>query len=197
MDLTAFTWVDYVLVGVVALSAVMSLLRGFVREALALAGWVAAVWLAFTFTADVATLFQSHVSLPSLRMGIAFLVVFVGTLIVSGLVVFLVGLLVDKTGLSGTDRMLGMVFGAARGFIIAAILVMLAGLTPMPRDPWWRQSVLLPHFQGVAEQLRTLLPEEVRRYIDFSAVPVAASQPPSGPDAQSGDAKVLNPPVKE
>ena len=189
MEFSAFTWVDFALVGVVALSALISVMRGFIREALALLGWVAAVWIAFTFTDSVAPLFQQHVSLPSLRMGLAFVVLFVGTLVLSALLVYLVGLLVDKTGLSGTDRMLGVVFGAARGFIIAAILVLLAGLTPMPRDPWWRASVLLPHFQGVAEQMRRLLPEEVARHVDFSAV----SESPRAPVLPPGPPTVLNP----
>jgi membrane protein required for colicin V production len=194
--MNAFNWVDFALVGIVALSALMSLLRGFVREALALAGWVAAVWIAFTFTPDAAVLLTEHVSVPSVRMGIAFVVLFVATLMVSGLVVYLVGLLVDKTGLSGTDRMFGMVFGVARGFIIAAILVMLAGLTPMPRDPWWRASVLLPHFQRVAEQLRTLLPDEVRQYVDFSPTPASAPQTPPARTPVEESPAVLNPPDK-
>jgi len=189
VDITSFTWVDFALVGVVALSAVISVLRGFIREALALMGWVAAVWIAFTFTDSLAVLFEQHVTLPSLRMGLSFVLLFVGTLVVSALAVYLVGLLVDKTGLSGTDRMLGVVFGAARGFIIAAILVLLAGLTPMPRDPWWRASVLLPHFQGVAEQLRRLLPEEIARYVDFSV----ASESPRQERAPALPPTVLNP----
>ena len=162
------SWIDFTLIGVVALSAVISLLRGFIREALALVGWVAAVWIALTFPEPVAAMFAEQVSVPSVRMGLAFLLLFVGTLILSAIVVYLVGLLVDKTGLSGTDRLLGVVFGAARGVIIAAILVMLAGLTPMPRDPWWQDSILLPHFQRVAEQLQTLLPPEVAGYVDFA-----------------------------
>ncbi len=172
------TWVDWVLVVVVTLSAVVSLLRGFVREALALLGWVAAVWLGLTFTEPVAALFAGHVAVPSLRMGLAFLLVFVGTLVVSGIVVYLVGLLVDKTGLTGTDRMLGVVFGAARGVIIAAILVLLAGLTPLPRDPWWRASLLLPRFQAMAEHMRALLPEEIASHVDFSATAAAPVAPP-------------------
>lgn len=178
-----FTWVDIVLAGVVGLSALMSLLRGFVREALALASWVAAVWIAFSFTPDAAELIAARVSVPSVRLGIAFVALFVATLLVAGLLVYLVGLLVDRTGLSGTDRLLGMLFGIARGFILAAVLVMLAGLTPMPRDRWWAESVLLPHFQRAAEQLRALLPEEVRRHVDFSpAPPVPAGAPvPAAP----------------
>jgi membrane protein required for colicin V production len=175
------SWIDFTLIGVVVLSAVISVLRGFIREALALIGWVAAVWVALTFPEPVAAMFAEQVSVPSVRMGLAFLLLFVGTLVLSAFVVYLVGLLVDKTGLSGTDRMLGVVFGAARGVIIAAILVMLAGLTPMPRDPWWRNSTLLPHFQQVAEQLQTLLPAEIAKYVNFadSAVDPGKSVPPT------------------
>jgi len=183
------TWIDFTLIGVVALSALISLLRGFIREALALVGWVAAVWIALTFTEPVAAMFSGQVSVPSLRMGLAFVLLFVGTLVLSGLVVYLVGLLVDKTGLSGTDRLLGVVFGAARGVIIAAILVMLAGLTPMPRDPWWQQSTLLPHFQRVAEQLRSLLPPEIGTYVNFAD---SASQ-----SSKSSASLVLNPKPNE
>jgi membrane protein required for colicin V production len=186
-------WVDYVLIAIVALSAVISLLRGFIREALALVGWVAAVWLVLTFTQPVAAMFAQHVEVPSLRMGIAALCIFVATLIVAAIVVYLVGLLVDKTGLSGTDRMLGVVFGAARGVIIAAIVVLLAGLTPLPRDPWWRDSLLLPRFQQVAEQMRTLLPEEIARSVDFSAAPAAATPLPA-PVPSAPRPQVLNPP---
>jgi len=183
------TWIDFTLIGVVALSAVISLLRGFIREALALVGWVAAVWIALTFAEPVAAMFSKHVSVPSVRTGLAFALLFIGTLVFSAVVVYLVGLLVDKTGLSGTDRLLGVVFGAARGVIIAAILVMLAGLTPMPRDPWWQDSTLLPHFQRVAEQLQTLLPPELAKYVDFSDAAVDKSEAP--PPA------VLNPKTSE
>lgn len=189
---SAMMWVDFVLLGVVALSAVISVLRGFIREALALLGWVAAVWLVLSFTQPVAELFSSQVVVPSVRMGIAALAIFVGTLIGAAIVVYLVGLLVDRTGLSGTDRMLGVVFGAARGVIIAAILVLLAGLTPLPKDPWWRESLLLPHFQQVAEQMRTLLPEEIARNVDFSATP-AATPSASPPAPTTPPREVLNP----
>ena len=105
-----------------------------------------------------------------------FLMTNIAVLVVAGIVVWLVGLLVDKTGLSGTDRMLGVVFGAARGVIIASMLVLLAGLTPMPRDPWWQSSVLMPHFQQVAEQLRSLLPPEIGEYVSFRPTPEAVPQ---------------------
>ena len=179
-------WVDYALIGLVALSALVSLLRGFVREAMALLGWVAAVWVVLTFTEPVSTLFATSIEVPSMRLGAAAVALFVGTLIVSGIIVYLLGLLVDKTGLSGTDRVLGVVFGAGRGVIIAAILVTLAGLTPLPRDPWWRQSKLLPHFQQVAVKLRALLPAEIGRYIDFADLSPDSLQAPVLKDKPAG-----------
>ena len=69
--------------------------------------------------------------------------------------------------MSGTDRSLGIVFGVIRGIVIAALLVLMAGLTPLPRDPWWRQSVFLPHFVELAHQLRAYLPPDVQRQINF------------------------------
>jgi len=180
-------WLDFLLLGIVLLSAVISLMRGFIREALALAGWVAAVWIAITFAGQLAELFAGTIELPSMRLALAYLLLFIGTLVISGILVWLVGLLVEKTGLSGTDRLLGMVFGLARGVIIAAILVLLAGLTPLPRDPWWRESVLLPQFQAVAEQLRAALPAEVAGYFNFNpakiTAPTAATAPAPAAEA--------------
>lgn len=175
---------DYALIGLIVLSALVSLLRGFMREAMALLGWVAAVWVVLTFTEPASELFTDHIDVPSMRLAAAAVVLFVGTLIVSGIIVYLIGLLVDKTGLSGTDRVLGVVFGAARGVVIAAVLVTLAGLTALPRDPWWQRSALLPHFEAVAVSLRALLPEDLSRYIDFSkdaALPKAAAPSPPAP----------------
>ena len=74
---------------------------------------------------------------------------------------------VDKTGLSGTDRVLGIVFGVVRGVVVVALLVLLAGLTTMPKDPWWGESALLGHFQVIALELRALLPPDMAAYFNF------------------------------
>ena len=84
-----------------------------------------------------------------------------------GLVNYLMGELVEKTGLSGTDRMLGLVFGIVRGVAVVGIIVLLAGLTPLPRDPWWNESRLLMHFEQLALWMRGYLPPEIASYIAF------------------------------
>jgi membrane protein required for colicin V production len=154
-------WVDYAIIAILVVSAGISVLRGFLREALSLAGWVLAFWLALTFADDVSGLFSRYVSQPSMRHGLAFFTIVVGTLVITAIVMYLVRLIIDKTEITGTDRALGIVFGIARGVVIVAILVLLAGLTAVPKDPWWRESIFLPHFQVLAVEIQSLLPPEV------------------------------------
>lgn len=160
-------WADYVILAIVGVSALISVARGFVREALSLAGWVAAVWIAFAFSSPVAELLAQQVAVPSARQALAALALFTVTLLATGIIIYLVGLVVSKTGLSGTDRAMGMVFGVARGGVIVMILVLLAGLTPIPNDPWWRESQLLPAFQTLAVEVRAHLPAEIADHIHY------------------------------
>ena len=160
-------WADYVILAIVGVSALISVARGFVREALSLAGWVAAVWISFAFSSPVAELLAQQVAVPSARQALAALALFTVTLLATGIIIYLVGLVVSKTGLSGTDRAMGMVFGVARGGVIVMILVLLAGLTPIPNDPWWRESQLLPAFQTLAVEVRAHLPAEIADHIHY------------------------------
>ena len=160
-------WIDYVIIGIIGLSAVISLMRGFMREAFSLAAWVLAFWVAWTFFRDLA-LHMDWISVPSVRLGLSFAILFVITLIVGGLVNYLVGQLVDKTGLTGTDRLIGMLFGAARGILLVSVLILLAGLTPLPEDPWWKESQLINYFQELAVWLKTLLPENIGEKFRFT-----------------------------
>lgn len=160
-------WVDYSILAVVLISGVISLLRGFAREALSLAGWILAIWLALVFAPLMAGHLVPYVSIPEVRLGIGFVVILVATLVATALVNLLVGRLVDGSGLSGTDRMLGLSFGIARGVFIVAILVLLAGLTTFPQSLWWKDSLLMGHFQGVALWLRGFLPEDIAGAVTY------------------------------
>jgi membrane protein required for colicin V production len=161
-------WVDYSIVGIIGLSALISLVRGFVTEVLSLAVWVLSFWVAWTFFREVADQLTPWISLPSARLAVAFGLLLVVCLIVGGLLNFLVGRLVDSTGLSGTDRLLGVLFGLVRGAVVVAVLVFLAGLTPLPNDPWWRESQLIGHFQALAHWLMGLLPPDIAAHFKYS-----------------------------
>jgi membrane protein required for colicin V production len=150
-------WVDIVVLGIVVISALISLMRGFVREALSLLGWLVSFWLAVTFAGDLAESFLSGISVPSLRAAVAFTIIFVLVLVIMALINKLASQLVNKTGLTGTDRMMGMIFGLMRGVLVVSVLVFLAGFTAMPQDSWWQESIFMDVFHEFAVWLRHIV----------------------------------------
>ena len=126
----------------------ISLVRGFIREAFSLAGWILAFFVAKWFYLDLASLLTTHIETPSLRMGISWGVLFFLTLTMSGLVNFLLSQFIERAGLSGMDRMMGMAFGALRGVLVAALaIIALKVFTPVQKDEWWQDSELREHFE--------------------------------------------------
>lgn len=99
-------WIDYCILGIIALSTLISLVRGFVKEAISLAVWFAAFFIASHFYADLAA-HLTNFSDPMIRSAVAIAILFVVTLILGGLLNYVVGQMVQYTGLSGTDRALG------------------------------------------------------------------------------------------
>jgi len=164
----AFAWIDVVILALIALSAILSLFRGFVREAVALATWLVALMVSMAFYEDLAAILSQWISTPSAQKITAFAVLFVCVLLLGAIVNYLAGKLVDKTGLTGTDKMLGIVFGVARGGVIVAILVLLAGLTPLPQDPWWQDSQFLGYFEEFAIWMRNYLPTDIADNITYA-----------------------------
>ncbi|MAT50798.1 MAG: colicin V production CvpA [Porticoccaceae bacterium] len=140
-------WADWTILAILGLSVLIGLIRGLVREALSLLVWVLAFFAATLFYAQGATWFDGLMETPSLRYISAWLVIFVGVLIVGSLVNYVIGYLVETTGLSGTDRLLGMVFGALRGIVVVmALVILVPGVLPVSEDQWWQDSKLIPYF---------------------------------------------------
>ncbi len=123
-------------------------MRGFIREALSLAGWILAFFVAKWFYLDLADLLQNQIESPSLRMGVSWGALFFATLTVSGLVNYLISQFIERAGLSGMDRMMGMAFGGIRGVLITSVIIIsLKVFTPVENDPWWKESAMIPHFE--------------------------------------------------
>jgi membrane protein required for colicin V production len=171
-------WVDYAILGILVLSVLISVWRGFLREALSLATWVAAFFVAVSFADTVALRLSDFISVPSVRLAAGFLLLLLATLILGGLVGFLLSRLLEGTGLDGTDRVLGVVFGVMRGVVVVVILILLAALTPLPEDPWWQQSALLPRFIELADMVRDLLPPSYAEYFQLGQEPGATRAAP-------------------
>lgn len=167
-------WPDYAIFAIIAVSVAVGALRGFIKEVFALAVWAAAFVVAYHFAGDVADLMASAVELPSARTAMGFAGLFIAVLLVGGLINYLLGRLVETTGLSGTDRLLGGVFGAARGLALVVALLLVCGFTPIPADPWWKDSATIQRILPLVEWSAGLLPETVSEHLDF--------EPESGTD---------------
>lgn len=178
------SWPDYAILAVIALSILVGALRGFIREVFSLLVWAAAFLLAYAFAGDLAVLMENAVSLPSARVVMGFAGIFVAVLLVGGLLNYLLGRLVDSTGLSGTDRLLGGVFGAARGLALVVAVLLVAGFTPLPADPWWQSSQSIARLMPLVEWSAGWLPEPIAAYLDFDPQAPDADAPDSGPEVQ-------------
>ncbi|APB80228.1 TPA: CvpA family protein [Pasteurella multocida] len=143
--------IDYIIIAIIAFSIIISLLRGFIREVMSVASWVVAFFVANHFYPYLAN-YLTQIESLYLRNGTAIAFLFVATLIVGGIVNHILGELVDKTGLTGTDRVLGACFGLIRGvLIVAALLFFMDTFTNFSQTVWWKESKLIPHFGFIVE----------------------------------------------
>jgi membrane protein required for colicin V production len=160
-------YADLALLALVALSILIGFWRGFIKEVFALAVWLLAFLLAFHYSGMLAERLEPWLELPSARTGAAFAGIFLVTLIIGGLLTWLVGKLVEKTGLSGSDRLMGGVFGALRGALLIIMLILVAGFTPVPQDPWWQESRVITSMLPLADWASGMLPENLREWLDL------------------------------
>ncbi|MDR9432412.1 MAG: CvpA family protein [Spiribacter sp.] len=135
-------WLDYAFLGVIGVSVLIGVIRGFVREIISVVVWVAAFWIATRYSTEAADMLSPWLASSMLRLVVGFAGLFIITLVIGALVGYLGRTLVGKTGLSGTDRILGLVFGGLRGGLIVGLVVLGAGLTGLPQASWWQESLI-------------------------------------------------------
>ena len=156
--MTLYTWADIVIFAIIILSFLISLMRGFVKEVLSLFVWILAFYVAYRFSGLLTDSLSHYIQTPSLQVAAAFALVFIAMLLMGALINFFLVKIVHSTGLTGTDRLLGAVFGVARGVVIAAVLIWFGQMTPVKEDSWWKQSVTIPHVQRVIDWVQAEFP---------------------------------------
>lgn len=161
------TWFDYTVIAIALWSVLLGWWRGFVYEVLSLLGWVAAYSVARWQAVNVATLMPAGLGVDAIKVTVAFVLLFVATLIVSGIVVWLLSKLIKSTGLGWVDGLFGTLFGMLRGTLIVLMLVLLAGLTDLPKEPFWREAKLSKPLESLALASLIWLPDSVARRVHF------------------------------
>jgi membrane protein required for colicin V production len=146
---------------------VLGLWRGFIKEAISFGAWVCAFFVAFLFIDYGATYLTQYINVASVRIVLAFGFFFITTLVIGGLVNLIVAQWRRQTELNLTDRLLGFGFGFLRGLAVSTVVVLLAGLTPIPGNTDWVNSSLLLHFQEAALWLRSFFPLELAENFKF------------------------------
>ena len=173
-QLANFNVADYVIVGIILASTLISLSRGFIKESLSLIIWIVDFWVAISYYEQFSKVFDPYINSKPTKLIISFLFIFIVVLIVGAVFNFLFAQLIAKTGLTAIDRMFGMVFGFARGLAVISIVLLMISETGMAKDLWWKHSVLIPHFDWLIDWFRTLLPKKI---IDTSVGSVIPSVP--------------------
>lgn len=159
---------DYVVIGIVSLSLLFGLWRGVMGEVLALVAWIVGILAAVEFGAHVGQLLFAGLTDPAIRTLAGCVVIFIGVLIVMSLIRMAVRSMVKALGLSVSDRLLGMVFGLARGVLVIMVLVGLGGMTAAPKQPWWKDATLAQPLETAVLVARQWLPDDLAKRIRFS-----------------------------
>ena len=162
--MTAF---DYAVLAVMAASVLLGLWRGVVSEILALAAWVVAFFVARAEAAAVANWLAQQIAEPGMRLAAAYVLIFVGVLLVFTLARMLISLMLKAAGLGLLDRLLGAAFGVLRGILVVLVAVLVAGMTPLPRADGWRDAVLAPPLETAVLAAKPWLPADAAKRIRF------------------------------
>jgi len=151
-------YADIAIAIVIAVSISIGFYRGFVKEAMSIASLLVAIWAAFNFGAEAGSLSDSWLSSPELQLWFGRVLIFVVVLMVGGLLSWGVAKLVRLSVLSGTDRVLGMIFGLVRGAVLVAVLVMAGQYSNLDQKNWWQNSIFMPYMEFVADWLLVMAP---------------------------------------
>lgn len=160
------TWFDYGVIAILGFSLLVGVLRGLLREFVMLLGWIAAFVIATAFSGRLTPLMPESLG-PMLTPPLAYLLIFVAVLIVAGFVALLLTLLAKSAGMGALNRLMGAGFGLVRGLLVVLALVLVAGLTPLPKESFWKNAVSSGAFETAIVAMRPLLPDDLGKRIKY------------------------------
>jgi len=158
---------DYIVLIIIGLSVILSVMRGMIREVLAIVGLVAALYVGVTYTNQLLPMMPIDIPNDALRVLAAFLVLFLATLLLATLLGIALSAIFKKAGLGWLNRFLGALFGVARGLLIVCVIVFLAGLTDIPKDSRWRNAMFSAPIEALVLSLLPWVPESIAKHVKY------------------------------
>ncbi|MEX2496122.1 MAG: CvpA family protein [Woeseia sp.] len=170
---------DSIIAIAIVISVAVGVFRGFVKESISIVTLLAAIWAAMNFGAHAGQLSERWVSSEGLQLWIGRTLVFIVILTVGGLIGWGISRLVRLSALSGTDRVLGAMFGFCRGALLLGVFIIGGQMANFDKDNWWQNSRLIPYGATVAEWLRIMAPRGVDMLqLQLAPEPLAARSQP-------------------
>jgi membrane protein required for colicin V production len=158
---------DYTVLVIIGISIVVSIMRGAVREMLAIIGWITAIYVAKTYAAQLIPLLPADIPTEALKVLAAYIIVFFGVLLIASLLIIALSSLIKKIGLNWFNRGVGAVFGFARGLLIVSVLVFLAGLTSLPKDTRWTNAMFSSPLEALVKSTLPFMPQVVAKHVKY------------------------------
>lgn len=165
--MTSWYWLDFVIMGVIVLSVFTGLIRGFVKELMALGVWVIAVWLSIIYAKPVAAWLGAYIQDKSARVILAYVLIVLGTLLAGGIINSVLAFVMHRSGLSGTDRILGACFGFIRGVFLVALIMVMVRLSAFPEEEYVKKSLLYAKFTPIVNWMYQYTPDLIQRVENF------------------------------
>lgn len=156
-------WVDLLILGVISLSILTGLIRGFVKELVAICVWATAIWVAYHYSNILSPWLQNYIQDKTALAAASFVLVLLGILLAGGIANAILAMIMKRTGLSGTDRLLGMGFGLVRGVFIVALIMTVVKMTSLPQEEYAQRSFLYAKFDPLVNWMYGLMPDIIKK----------------------------------
>ncbi len=168
-----FNYLDIGIIVIILLTALVGMIQGFVWMTIFLVTWITAIFLSATYYEELAKALPFNLSNEVIQTGISVLLIFIGVLLAGALINFLFGKAVNAIGIGAIDRIFGAGLGVALGALILSLLTILAGMTPVPDQPLWKTSTLVPKLEEAAVWVKSFIPPELDEYLKQPTEPEA------------------------
>jgi membrane protein required for colicin V production len=160
-------WIDIVIIAIIVICSVAGTARGLMGETLSLSIWLLAITISLMFNREFSMLLALKLANPAVRVALSFAGLLLITLIIGNTISHLLRDVIPKTNLDFFNRFWALFLGGIHGIIIVTTLILLAGLSPLPLEPWWDDAILIPPFQSLAIFIRDTIPSEMASYVHY------------------------------